>query len=307
MSYVYSVCFLLAPRLLLKPKLWCLFALSSHAFIPSVVSAAAITTNSALPIGQGQFIVREQVVSQRISNSDTEVRQDSLVSTFAYGVSPKWAVFANLPWSERDLSDASGTRSSRGIDDLSVFSRYTAYQRNKPGKTFRIAPFFGLEAPTGRDTEQDDIGQLPPALQNGNGAWDVFGGVATTYATANWTADFQLRYQHNRQANDFELGDEFRIDASLQYRISPRKLSVDTTRFINAVVEANLIHQLENQFSGVNDPNSGGTNLFIAPGLQYITQSWIAEASLQIPVDQNANGTGFEPDYIGRIGFRLNF
>jgi hypothetical protein len=59
--------------------------------------------------------------------------------------------------------------------------------------------------------------------------------------------------------------------------------------------------------SGATNPNSGGTRLFLAPGLQYVTKRWIAEAAVQIPVSQNLNGTALENDYIARISFRFNF
>ena len=52
-----------------------------------------------------------------------------------------------------------------------MFGRNTVLQHDKPGRTFQIAPFFGVKAPTG-DDERDRFGRLPPSVQPGTGAWD---------------------------------------------------------------------------------------------------------------------------------------
>ena len=57
----------------------------------------------------------------------------------------------------------------------------------------------------------------------------------------------------------------------------------------------------------INPLGSGGTTLFLVPGLQYVTRRWIVEAAVQLPVVQDLNGTALENDYIVRAGFRFNF
>jgi len=47
--------------------------------------------------------------------------------------------------------------------------------------------------------------------------------------------------------------------------------------------------------------------LFAAPGLQYVTRRWIAEAIVQIPVFQDLNGTALKDSFTARAGFRVNF
>jgi hypothetical protein len=98
-----------------------------------------------------------------------------------------------------------------------------------------------------------------------------------------------------------------RIDASLQYRLRPRTLTGGVPAFLYGVIEANLIHQRENRLGGMDDPNSGGTTLFLAPGIQYVTKRWIIEGAIQIPVSQDLNGTALENDYIARLSGRFNF
>jgi len=183
----------------------------------------------------------------------------------------------------------------------------TAYQDDAPGRTFRVAPFAGIEAPTGDDNETDSFGRLPASVQPGSGSWDPFGGIVATYQTLQFQFDAQASYQANTEANDFEFGDVARLDASLQYRLWPRTLGGGVPGFLYGVLETNLVHKDKNESGGVDDENSGGITLFIVPAVQYVTKRWIVETAVQLPVFQNLNGTALENEYIVRAGFRLNF
>ena len=66
----------------------------------------------------------------------------------------------------------------------------------------------------------------------------------------------------------------------------------DVGGFFYGVIEGNLAYKGKNRIAGLKDPNSGGTSLFVAPGVQYVTRRWIAEAIVQIPVTQDLNGGG---------------
>jgi len=219
-----------------------------------------------------------------------------------FGVLPYWANELKL-----DTNGQRTTRSTSGIGDFTFFGRYTVHQTDQPGRTFRIAPFAGVKAPTGDDNEGDAIGMLPPSVQVGSGAWDGFVGVVATYQTLNYQIDGQFNYRSNGEANGFETGDLVRLDGSLQYRLKPRELTGGVPGFLYGVIEINLIHPAKDKVNGNTDSNSGGTTLFVVPGFQYVTKRWIAEVALQIPVAQDLNGTALENDYILRGGFRFNF
>ncbi len=277
--------------------------------------SAPITFNTALPVAEGEFVFREQVVLNQSGDDPSAADRDrtawSVVSVLGYGILGDFAVFGVVPYVDKELSlTTGGTRRSRGADglgDISLFGRYTLFRDDAPGRTFRVAPFAGLELPTGEDDETDAFGRLPAAVQPGSGSWDPFGGVVATYQTLEFQLDAQVSYKANTAANGFEFGDVARLDGSLQYRLWPRKLEAGVPGFLYAIGEANLIHQDKNRSGGANDPDSGGTRLFLVPGLQYVTKRWILEAAVQLPVIQDLNGTALENEYIVRAGFRLNF
>lgn len=276
---------------------------------------APITFNTALPVAEDEFIFREQFIFDRSgddpSGGDRDREAFSAVSVLGYGVTSDLVVFGVLPYVDTSLElTADGvnqTRGTNGIGDLTLFGRYTVFKDDIPERTFRIAPFVGVELPTGKDDETDGLGRLPASIQAGSGSADPFGGLVATYQSLDFEINTQASYKANTEANNFEFGDVARLDASVQYRLWPRSLQSGVPGFLYAVFEGNLIHQNKNRSNGSKDSNSGGTTLFLAPGLQYATKRWIAEGAVQVPAVQDLNGTALEKDYIVRFGFRFNF
>lgn len=283
----------------------------------AAVQAAPNTFNTALPVAQEEFIWREQAVFRERSDDGPlarEVSVQALASVLGYGVTPKLAVFGVLPFFfDKSLAVTTPMgridRDTDGLGDLSLFGRYTAYQHDFAGGTVRIAPFLGVTAPTGDDNDRDRLGELPRPLQAGDGAWDGFGGVVTTYQTLQYQLDAQVLYRENGRHDGFAAGDEARFDASLQYRIWPRSLAgvSGTPGFVYVLLESNLVHRERNEVGGGSDQNSGGSQWLVAPGLQYIDRRWIFEGTVQLPAASNPHGDALEDDAIVRVGFRRNF
>lgn len=292
-------------------------ALAAVGFIGGITETwgAPLTFNTALPVFSGEFIFREQFVFINSSDDPSALDRDlevfGAVSVLGYGVNSNLAVFGVLPYLDKELrltpDSQRITRDTDGIGDFTLFGRYTVFQHDVPGRTFRIAPFAGIETPTGDDDEKDRFGRLPQPLQLGSGSWDPFGGIIATYQTLDFQVDAQIAYKANTEANDFEFGDELNIDGSLQYRLWPRELGPGVPGFLYGLLEANLVYQDENEINGIENPDSGGTTLFLTPGLQYVTRRWVLEGGVQVPVVQDLNGQALENDYIVRAGFRVNF
>ncbi|WP_417543429.1 transporter [Marinobacter sp.] len=283
----------------------------------NTTQAAPNTFNTALPVAQGQYLWREQLVLRERSDDgllDREVSVQALGSVLGYGVTSKFAVFGMVPYffnKELDVTTPMGRveRDTAGFGDISLFGRYTLYKKDFTGSTFRVAPVFGLTAPTGDDNDSDRFGELPRPLQAGDGAWDVFGGAVVTYQTLQYQVDGQLLYRENGRHDGFARGDETRFDASLQYRIWPRSMKgvPGTPGFVYALLESNLIYRERDDVGSGADANSGGTQWLLAPGLQYVSRGWIVEGTVQLPVAENSHGDAIQDDSIVRVGFRRNF
>ncbi len=277
--------------------------------------AAPITFNTALPVAKGEFLLRQQFISIQSGDDSSSANRDRSetvsATTLVYGVNHKIALFGILPYRDIELNLDMGsgqiTRSNHGQGDISLFGRYIFKQDNQPGSTFRMAAFAGFKAPTGDNNSRDNLGKLPAPVQTGTGSWDVFGGLVITRQTLDWQLDAQLSYRLNTEADEFKAGNVLRLDSSWQKRLWPDKLSTGVPGFLYGVIEMNLINQRENTLNGVDDGNSGGTRLLLAPGIQYVTRRWIVEGSVQVPVVQQLNGDALELGSILRAGFRVNF
>ena len=284
--------------------------------LPISALAAPVTFNTALPVAQGEFVARIQGIGRHagddpsVANRDLRVR--SVIGVLGYGIIHKLAVFAVVPYVDKQLSlDAPGGgrvhRDASGIGDASAFARGTLLQRDSPGRTLRVGAFVGVKAPTGDDDASDAFGRLPQPLQAGSGAWDVFGGVVVSMQSLAYEVDSQLGYRVNGTANDFEAGDELRWDASIQYRLWPRSLENRAPGFLYGVLETNFSRRDKNRSGGVNDPDSGGLRLALTPGIQYVTKRWVVESVVQLPIYQDLNGDALEEDYSVLFGIRFNF
>lgn len=276
--------------------------------------AAPITFNTALPVARGEGISRTQFKYLTASddgpgNRDLAVSMVPLVGV--YGLTEKWTLFGILPYLNKELKVNTlvgrRTREVSGLGDGSLLVRYTILQQDRPGQTFRIAPFVGIEIPTGEDSERDALGRLPQPLQLGSGSWDPSLGFVTTWQTLERQIDVALSYKFNMQANDFEFGDLARFDLSYQHRIWPLELGAGVPAFVYAVLESNLIWQDRNEVGGQQDPDSGGTTLYLAPGIQWVTKRTVIESAVQFPLLQNLNGDALENDFILTLSFRFNF
>jgi len=290
--------------------------LAAIAGTPSAARAGAQTFNTALPVADGDFVYRQQVfhgsAGDDPTTADREAEAWGAISVLGYGVTSDLTLFGVVPFAAKSLEattpgGARVERDTRGLGDARLFARYTIFQDDAPGRTFRIAPFAGVEPPTGRDDDSDSLGRLPQPLQVGSGSWDGFGGVVATWQTLDYEIDAQVAYKANTEANGFEFGDVARLDGSVQYRVWPRELGPGVPGFLYGTLGANLIHRQENETRGTGDPNAGGTQVFLAPGVQYVTKRWVLEGVVQVPIAQDRNAAGLADDGIARAGFRVNF
>ncbi len=275
---------------------------------------AQITTNTALPVGKGEGIVRLQSKIIRSTGDPGPMGRDLRVLAFplvgVYGVTAKLTLFGVVPILDKNLKVTTPqgrvTRTTSGLADARLFARYTVYQFNRRGQTMRLAPFAGIELPTGTDDAVDALGRLPGPLQLGSGSWDPFVGLVFSRQTFAWQVDVSASYKVTTEANDFQFGDEARLDIATKVRLLPRRLTGGLPSFLYANAETNLIWQDENETGGAVDVNSGGATWYLAPGLQYVTKRIILEAAVQLPVVQDLNGAALENNVITTLSVRVN-
>lgn len=300
MNYIFKKCFIAVSVL----SLFVLFVIPGNDLL-----SAPINSNVALPVRKGGFIFRSQARWLRATDdptsSDKQVNVVAITNALIYGVTPDLALFAIFPYIFRnvELTDpSSGKRIDKndsGIGDLTLIGRYTIYAKDYPSGTARFAPLAGIKLPTG-DDDLEPITTESVDLQ--------FGGVSTiTWDFGRHEIDADIIYRVNTEAKDFEKGDDLFYDLAYEFRVYPWTLpDVGAPNFLYLVAEANGIFSQKSELNGKTIDNSGGSILFLSPGIQFATKRYILEASIQLPVIQDLNGNQVETDFVFTAGFRVN-
>lgn len=278
------------------------------------VLAAPINSDTALPVHEGEVLWREQVKFFKFDDAHDEGEVIAVPSVLVYGVTSKFALIATVPYLDINLELENGTeRGANGLGDMSILGRYEIFQWNpRGGETIRAQLLGGLKFPTGEDDERDKFGRLPQLLQPGSGSFDPIVGGVFTWQQLRWQTDFDLVYQINTEANNFRFGNRLRHDAAFEYRLLPWKLpEKGVPSFLYGVIELNGIWAEQNESAGRDVSASGGYTLYVSPGVQYVTQRWVAEVSVQFPIVKELGGEAvradLKSDYIINAGFRIQF
>ena len=268
-------------------------------FAGSVSSAAPIATNTALPLSTDEFIIRQQFVmshsSDRFESTRRSVNRFESRTVLGYGLTSKLAFFGVLPLVDVNTELGGVSTSEFGLGDAALFARYEVFRSDQAGRTIRIAPYAGVRLPTGREGK------------TGDGSVDVFGGLIATIASTQWVLDSQLRFDQNRESDGFERGDSASFETSFQYRLSPGNVTQETNAFVFGVLELSANRNERNRLGGVVDLDSGGFQLYLTPGIQYLTRRWIADFGVKLPIVNDLNGTALEPDFTILVSIRANF
>lgn len=100
----------------------------------------------------------------------------------------------------------------------------------------------------------------------------------------------------------------FSYDVALGFRLLPQKYrSIDDDTFV-FYLELNGTVAQRDDFTAEAVSDSGGHVLFLSPDLQWIPTPWLLfEASFQVPIVQDLNGTQLGYDTRLQVGSRIRF
>lgn len=267
---------------------------------PSPAAAQGINTNVALAVAEDEGILRSQLRYRRATDDPLgNGRQLDVVAapqTLVYGVTPRITAFATLPIIvHRRLEAADGSvRRDEGLGDLRLLGRVTFFVDDYAAlSSRRLALLVGMKFPTG-------TGRF------GTDSFDPIIGAVGTWAFNRHELDLDAIYAVTTKRRDFEAGDEFRYDLAYRYRLWPERFGRRLQQF-NALLELNGRWTAKTRAEGMTVSDSGGNLLYLSPGAQFIAKRFIVEASVQIPVWQDRNGSQLEDDLIAVLSVRIPF
>ncbi|MBI2504146.1 MAG: transporter [Candidatus Latescibacteria bacterium] len=242
---------------------------------------------------------------------DREVRVVAIPLMFPYELIPnRLVVGAGVPYLDKALhlnrDGAKQTLSDQGFGDLSLLAKYQLLQRDAPHRTTRLTFKGGLKLPTGDHRETDGEGNpLPRGLQLGTGSVDYSAGLIFTHSTGRLGINADAVYWFNKEADGFEFGDALNYDLAVGYRIHPSVYQTYPSPYATVYLEANGQFGWKDRAGRQIAADSGGHTLFLSPGIQYVPfRSLALEASVQIPVLQDLNGTQLGTNLVFKTGIQ---
>jgi hypothetical protein len=190
-----------------------------------------------------------------------------------------------------------------GITDLWLSGKYRFYR----GPLGSLAVFGGVKFPIGRfDVDNSEGERVEPSATAGSGSYDGMLGLAySRFLTARLTLDASAQYTLRTEADNFRLGDRIDAGVAAAYRFTG-----DIRRFpqLSAFAEANVRHLFKSEESGQRDPNTGGTVLFLTPGVRVnFCPNFSFTVSSPVPVVQELNGEQLKTSFKVNGALTLTF
>lgn len=251
-----------------------------------------IHTNVAFSPHKGGNILRIQYVYSEAESSGNarHVSSSTVRAAWIYGLRANLALIVNVPFVHRQV-DRFAPRLGRfeevhdGVADLTAMLKYRFWQHDAgPMRTTRLAALFGLNIRSGDSDFSSD-------------SYDPILGLVYSWRDGRKLFDADLRYQINtgggRQGHD-----TLRYDLALSYRVHPAEYPESTAN----LSEWSVIAELNGRYA-----TDGSHEIYLSPGVQCVTEQWVWEASIQIPVVQDLSGTRPETDYRAVIGLRYQW
>lgn len=243
--------------------------------------------------------VRSFGLFNRSSDHGVTLETWTVPVVLSYALQTDMTLALTVPYLRKRLDGPNGVQETDGIGDVSTTWKYTFMRRDRPFGRTQAAFLLGLELPTG-DFDPD----RPPPLQLGSRSLDGMIGAAAGHTTPHLSIEGGLVYKANSEANDFRFGNTLRYGLSLAYQTYPNFPTPELSQ-LNFSVEFNGRTSEKNEAFGHEVPGTGGTVVFVSPGMQYIVgPTLLVEAGVQIPMVHDLPDGALEPDYRVLVGFR---
>ena len=251
------------------------------------------------------------------NNAGAEATIQDLTLFMDYGLTDRFTASLLVPYinkrQNRKNAGAFNIRTADGIGDVALFGRYELLspktpdvlpgQLVSPPKSFSPGPSvavgLGLKFPTGSINEPGGAApRLPPAFQNGTGAYDLIATVNYFQSFLNYSlfgnAFARIPLEDNKR--DYKFGNEYEAHFGVEYPLRRWIEKVDLT------LSLDYLHgQRDHDKGGILPPplrrgtevlNTGGTFLDITPGITVRpTRKMAAQFRVFIPIHEGWNGS----------------
>lgn len=243
---------------------------------------------------------------------------NSASAALAWGVTDTLTLSLRVPWVAREdiregeldhgSAEAHGHGDASGLGDLVFLGSH----RVARAAGWDLALQLGFKAPTGETGETDQGARLESELQPGAGAWDLLAGVAASRAAGRWALHTNVLLDHTTEgAQDTEIGDALFFNAAVVYTLAGAEAHAHASSAahahwrVDAMLELNGERRWKDAVLGIDEPHSGGTLIYVSPGMRVSLGPAAAFVSAGIPVLDDPHGVQTEVSWrlIGGFGF----
>ncbi len=275
-----------------RPRRWValLAVLAAASGAPPEARGGPINSSVAFTPREGGGVLRLQYrYMEADGHADiSQVNASRVTGTLVYGLKKDLALFLVVPYVNRQV-DRVDPKLGRletahdGIDDLTLLAKYRFWQKDTgPRETYRCAVLAGLNVRSGDSDFSSD-------------SYDPVVGAVFTWRRARNLLDTDLIYTLNTGGGD--LGhDALRYDLAYSYQFAPVVYDPRYNYEWNAVAEINGRYTTD-----------GSHEVFLSPGVQFVTEGWAVEASVQFPVIQELDSDLPETDFRLVVGIRFQW
>jgi hypothetical protein len=241
---------------------------------------------------------------------------DSITNTslsLFYSATENLGVSARLPYIKREnireseldggVPEAHTHGDSSGMGDLLLLAQYRMLERNDTS----VSVLIGVKAPAGETKETDDDGvRFETEFQPGSGSWDYLLGASISKNVGKFGYHANILYNLTTEGSQStEIGDALSYNAALTYRLGEDHAAhghdhhhgPGNNEFTwDMSVELNGETRQKNKISGVSEDNSGGTTIYLAPGIRVSSGTFGGFISYGIPIVDDQHGIQTEVD-----------
>lgn len=263
------------------------------------------TTNPSTGLFAGRIIAPRFSLTEASGNGvDFQERLYSLDLTTR--PSPRTAAGVLIPYLQRELRTGGRTYQDEGLGDVVLFGKYRFHRKLYTWGDAQAAFLLAVRTPTGSTSRPSAslAEMLSRSVQTGAGTWGVTSDVSYQTARKRFVFGANAAYTANLEARGFRPGNEVRVNLDTEYLLLPLKYQ-EPGKEVFVLVEWLFVHRDPSRFLGADLAGTGGTQVFLAPGVQYAaSERLLLEASVALPVYQNLRGQAPRADFNLLLGFR---
>lgn len=218
--------------------------------------------------------------------------EQELALEVEYGLTADWELTVQAPFVRKETAAAT----SEGLGDVLLGTKYRFLRVDTPGLQRSIAALFQVKLPTGDD-------EAAPRL--GSGSTDYLGGLTAGYEGRRWYGFASIRYRRNSEGGGgLKKGDRQFIDVSGGVRPWLAGYLEPDWVFL---LELNWEHADRDRLDGALLQETGGSGIFLAPGVFWTWRNHAIKGGLQLPISQRRRADEADTDYRVKIAWEGHF